>query len=201
MRVNKVAKIKQKHRVNTNTKKDSVCSVKVEAVTFDKLWSSFPNGDPPPYIDKKTGLPPKGFSNQCSIRASTAIHGAGVEMKSFKGVTVSVDGNRLAIRAEELANWLKSQPFCGLPQKPEDISGEEWDTKIQGRTGIIFFKDYWKRPGEKTPSGDHIDLWNGSRLTSRLTSFIELTLGIRESTFLELSNFGKGSQILFWEVK
>ncbi|WP_429267926.1 T6SS effector amidase Tae4 family protein [Paraburkholderia sp. EB58] len=39
--------------------------------------------------------------------------------------------------------------------------------KETGRTGIIFFGSYWRRClKEKDPSDDHIDLWNGERLTA-----------------------------------
>jgi hypothetical protein len=60
-----------------------------------------------PYVDK-SGDPPKGFENQCAIKVSVALHAAGVDMKSFRGAAVTVDGKRLAIRAEELAAWLKT---------------------------------------------------------------------------------------------
>ena len=41
--------------------------------------------------------------------------------------------------------WL--QPFCGLPKKPEDITGKDWKSKDKGRTGIIMFHAYWTRDG------------------------------------------------------
>ena len=36
---------------------------------------------------------------------------------------------------------------------------------INGRTGIVFFQNYWGT-GQQ---GDHIDMWNGTRMTDRLT--------------------------------
>lgn len=74
--------------------------------------------------------PPKGFENQCAIKVSVALHAAGVDMKSFRGATVTVDGKRLAIRAEELAAWLKTQHLIGLPLKPENVTGKEWQEKV-----------------------------------------------------------------------
>ncbi len=70
----------QQARIKTNTLKNSVCSVDVDKVTFATLWQSYPTT--PPYIDPKTGKPPRYDENQCAIKVSVAIHGAGIEMKS-----------------------------------------------------------------------------------------------------------------------
>jgi hypothetical protein len=69
---------------------------------------------------------------------------------------------------------------------------------------VIYFADYWRRPGEKNPSGDHIDLWNGSRLTASglegaLVTIARFSLGI-DSGF-GFSDLGKSKTILFWEVR
>lgn len=196
----------QQARIRTNTTKDSVCKVGVESVTFARLWGSYPSGHP--YVDPKTGKPPAGFSNQCAIKVSLAIHGAGVEMKSFRGGAIKMNGLTTAYVAEQLAAWLKLQPFCGLPKAPEDVTGKDWQGKIAGRTGIIFFANYWKREGESTrPTGDHIDLWNKTRLTSNPANFVR-RLGISSIQWLpglladyNFSDLAGSTQILFWEVK
>lgn len=196
----------QRARVQTNTTRDSVCSVQVEAVTFAKLWAAYPGGHP--YVDAKTGKPPPGFSNQCAIKVSIAIHGAGIEMKSFRGAAVKMNGLTTAYVAEQLAGWLKLQPFCGLPPAAEDIAGKDWQDKIKARKGIIFFANYWRRPGETTTAtGDHIDLWNGSRLTANAPNLVR-RLGITSIQWLpgpladyNFSDLGSSTTILFWEVK
>ena len=126
-------------------------------------------------------------------------------MRSFKGATVAVSSKRAAVRAQELADWLKLQPFCGLPSKPEEITGSNWQVKIKGRTGIVFFKDYWTRTGERSPSGDHIDLWKGSKLTatgvlSQAETFMRFTIGFSSVLYM-YSDLGKSTQILFREIK
>jgi hypothetical protein len=199
----------QQARVRTNTTRDSVCSVQVEAVAFAKLWESYPGGHP--YVDPKTGKPPPGYSNQCAIKVSIAIHGVGIQMKSFRGAAVKVNGLPCASLAAELAGWLKLQPFCGLPKSPEAVTGPDWQDNIRGKTGIIYFANYWARDaGEKSsdkPTGDHIDLWNGSRLTATGMSFFS-TLGRRlglnslgAGTSWGYSDLGKSTEILFWEIK
>ncbi|SEO56742.1 Type VI secretion system (T6SS), amidase effector protein 4 [Duganella sp. CF517] len=195
--------LKQHAKVKTNTTKDSVCKIDVPVVRFADLWKSYPKSSP--YLDPKTGAPPPGYDNQCAIKVSWAIQGVGVQMVSFKQAAVSVDGKKLAIRAEELAAWLKKQPFCGLPKAPVAVTGKDWTKKIAGRTGILFFKNYWQRDGERDPSGDHIDLWNGSRLTSTgflgsLETFARFTMGIQSLPRL-YSDLGGSSEILFWEIK
>jgi len=198
--------IVQQARVRTNTTKESVCSIQVDAVTFANLWESYPSGRP--YVDHKTGKPPKGYENQCAIKVSKAIHGAGIEMKSFRGASVKLNNRNAAILATQLANWLKLQPFCGLPKEPENITGKDWESKIKGRSGIIYFEDYWRRAGEThTTTGDHIDLWDGSSLTPSAVNNVR-RLGMRSIQWLpwpldafNYSDLGNSTQILFWEVK
>uniref|UniRef100_UPI000D39FEC9 type VI secretion system amidase effector protein Tae4 n=1 Tax=unclassified Variovorax TaxID=663243 RepID=UPI000D39FEC9 len=191
--------LKQSSQIRTNARSQSICNIPVPAVTFSALWKSYPGS--PPYIDPKTGDPPKGYEDQCAMKTSVAIHGAGIEMKSFNGATVNVNGKKLAIRAEELGSWLAQQPFCGLPRKPENVTGKDWQKTIPKRTGIVFFKDYWLRKGEKAPSGDHIDLWDGSSLSPGWGSFYRFTLGFRSSWIFDLSDLGESREILFWEIK
>lgn len=199
----------QKARVRTNTTKESVCSVQVQAAEFANLWASYPSAYP--YVDPKTGKPPPGYENQCAIKVSVAIHGVGVEMKSFRGAAERVGGLPAALLASQLAAWLKQQPFCGLPKAPENVTGADWQDKIRSRTGIVYFADYWTRNAKEKasgrPTGDHIDLWNGSRLTATGRSFFS-TMGRRlglgsfgAGTSWGYSDLGRSSEILFWEIK
>lgn len=198
--------IRQQARVRTNTTKDSICTLKVEPVTFARLWAAYPAGHP--YVDPRTGKPPAGYENQCAIKVCVAIHGAGIEMKSFRGAAVKMNGLTTAIVAAQLAAWLKLQPFCGLPQAPENITGKGWEARIQSRTGIVYFENYWRRSGETTTAtGDHVDLWNGSRLTANAPNLVR-RLGITSIQWLpgplasyNFSDLGNSTTILFWEVK
>jgi len=44
----------------------------------------------------------------------------------------------------------------------EKVNPDSFQETLKDRTGIIFFKDYWRRGNEPVNgrSGDHIDLWN-----------------------------------------
>lgn len=214
--------LKQQSAVRTNIRRDSVCRVGVEPVTFAKLWANYVKGTP--YKDAKTGEVPPGFENQCAIRMSATLHKVGVEMKSFTPANVDLkaggktigrillDGKFAAVRADEMASWLKRQPFCGLPTAPENVSGADWEKKVHGRTGIIFFGDYWARDGETAAnlSGGHIDLWNKDTLTPSVESFLRFRAGInsipnpldwaRGRSGNWYSDLGKARTIFFFEV-
>lgn len=172
-------------------------------VRFADLWETYPTRHP--YLDKETGKSPKGYENQCAIKVSVALHKVGIEMKSFAGAAVDVDGRKAAVRAEQLANWLKKQPFPALPAAPAMVAGTDWQDKIDGKTGIIYFANYWKREGETDkPTGDHIDLWNRRRLTNNgflgtMQTFLRFTLKIHTGPgFSDLRN---STEILFWEIQ
>jgi hypothetical protein len=80
----------------------------------------------------------------------------------------------------------------------------------EGSTGIIAFRNYWARSlKEKDPSGGHIDLWNGNRLTissgEGLLGVIGRGIGVHSAHFpgttYGYSDLRKATEILFWEIK
>lgn len=198
--------------VTTNSTPDSVMVVNLKVLTFEQLWSNYPSGDP--YDDP-------AYDNQCAIRLSVMLHRSGIEMKSFSEKLIKpspgrksigrimLDGKPTATRADELAEWLKLRPFAGLPN-PENITGSNWESKVAGRTGIIAFKNYWARSSnESNPSGGHIDLWNGKRLTisgaEGLVGVIGRHIGVSNAhipgTTIGYSDLGRATEILFWEIR
>jgi len=172
-------------------------------IEFVKLWNAYP--DKKPYLDAKTGEPPSGYENQCAIKVSVALHGAGVDMTSFKGRQVLLAGHKAAVGASQLAEWLEKQRIQGIPAHPQNITGPTWQDTIKGRTGIVYFANYWLRSGEtRNPTGDHIDLWNGWRLTaSGLAGAVVTVLrfGLGVDTGPGFSDLGKATKILFWEIR
>ncbi|MGX8883165.1 type VI secretion system amidase effector protein Tae4 [Methylovorus sp. SPW-M1] len=191
-------------KVQTNTIKDSICSVEIKPIKFSELWDNYVSGNP--YND------PNGYyKNQCAIRVSSTFHKVGIKMLSFSQKTVKpmpgkptlgrilLNGLPTATRAYELAEWLKLVPFCGLPQKPENITGYDWVSKVKNRTGIIFFNGYWLQDGDNSEAltGGHIDLWNGDKLTGFGT-------GLRVHWNIVIdgiwSDFRKSKSILFFPI-
>lgn len=114
------------------------------SLNFHKLWSSYPKDQFP-----CSG----GWANQCAIRVSIALEGAGFSLSGFAGPNVCGHGHVRG--AESLADHLWVHLFyC---QKFSGGSGAL--KKISGRTGIVFFRNL---TGFRGGQGDHIDLWDGS---------------------------------------
>lgn len=184
----------QQAKVRTNTVKDSVCKIDVPAVKFSDLWDAYPSSDPCDAKDKDGN---KLFSNQCAIRVSYALKKSGVTFKSYPAkrkcwVHPSEDH---CLAAKELADWLELQPFIGC-KKAEVITGENWRDKVIDRTGILCFEDYYA-PSHGS-GGDHIDLWNGSRMTD-LSSSLRTRFGI-VIPFGVWSDLRKAKKIRFFPV-
>ncbi|WP_081059627.1 type VI secretion system amidase effector protein Tae4 [Burkholderia stagnalis] len=199
-------------KVRSNDTPQSRKSIPVPAITFKELWDNFPSGNP---YDNPA------YTNQCAIRLSVTLHRVGVDMKSFNAKTVKpmtgaktigrilLDGKSTATRADELGEWLQLQPFAGLP-KADNVTRSDWESKVNGRTGIIQFSRYWTRDGEakENASGGHIDLWNGFRLTVRSAPGVFATYGrvlglqaLLPGTSIGWSDLRNSTQILFWEIK
>lgn len=204
-------------KVRTNSTPLSEKTVQLKALTFQQLWNAYPKEDP---YDDPTGE----YQNQCAIRMSVTFHAIGSSMKSFSQKVLKpmpgkqtlgrlvLNRKATATRAYELAEWLKLRPFLGVG-KPENITGQDWQNKIKGRTGIIYFFGYWRQEGDSADalSGGHIDLWNKDTLTPSAVSFWRFRIGvpsmINPLDYLRgrrgnwYSDLADSKEILFWEVK
>jgi hypothetical protein len=160
--------------------------------TFAQLWANHPTiqGDAP-VLDKKV------YENQCAISMSAALMRSGVDLKSFTGArSWQAEGPKYPIRAEELAEWLDKNAAV-LPGKITKFAGKDVPgsfDKIDGKTGVIFIKDYYG-PGL---GGDHIDLFNKNRLTD-LSSWFRIATGFHIQGFW--SDYKKAKAIWFWQVQ
>lgn len=168
------------------------------AIEFQTIWDNYPSDDP--CRDPSTGKVPAAYSNQCAIRVGFALEKSGVNFSSFQGgrCPFGAQNGGMVAGAQELANWLSTPKFAGCP-RPETYDGKTAFKKIDGRTGIVFLANYWQRPGESgnTRTGDHIDLWNGSRMTAR-SSWFRVQLGISwDGTW---SDFRRATKVLFWPI-
>jgi hypothetical protein len=125
----------KKTQVQTNSTRGSIKEMPLKALAFQDLWANYPSGDP---YDNCA------YKDQCAIRMSVAFHHVGIEMKSFSSRLVHpqsgqpsigriiINGQVTATRADELGEWLRLQPFAGLP-KAENITGPDWESKVKGR--------------------------------------------------------------------
>src|SRR5262245_29074093 len=174
-------------------------------VVFKDLWYRHPANNSIQYpciapynltslegVQVKQGFPV--FGNQCAIRMGVALKNAGATVRLQ---TCGVHGaeEQHVIRAAELARGLAGTSIDGIG-KVERIVGTEaahFYKKLFGRTGIIYVQDYWKRHGETTPTGDHIDVWNGYRSSTKWLMEWFSWLGY-------YSNYAQAKEVWFWEV-
>ncbi|GLS26146.1 T6SS effector amidase Tae4 family protein [Marinibactrum halimedae] len=164
----------------------------MQKVTFSTLWDNYPS-DP---------CDTTKFKNQCAIKVGTALAKSGVDTTKLvskkRHCWFHDTSHGHVLSAEELAAGLMKNKIPGI-SKGVEIDAMNFKAKVAGQKGIIFFKDYWLRSNdrENRPTGDHIDLWNGSRLTD-LTSWIRIQMGIVYDGVW--SDFEKSKKIIFWRV-
>jgi hypothetical protein len=166
---------------------------------FELMWNNFPNKE----AVKKTCTNKQKDSNNpfgdyCAIMMSECFIRSGIDVSLFKGNRCwSHQGKKHVLLAEDFASGLKSRTppgFGGL----EKVQPGSFQSTLDSKTGVIFFKDYWQRGSESfsTRSGDHIDLWNKDQITGSgmfMRSVYEF--------FGAVSDLNKCKEIWFWEVK
>lgn len=166
----------------------------MKPIKFRELWKSY---------SKDAPCDEKHFSNQCAIRVGNALAKCGVKTTTLvpksRHCWFHKDAEGHVLSASELADGLKKVRIEGVHSAVE-ISPINFKTTIAGKKGIIYFEDYWLRAEDRRdkPTGDHIDLWNGSRLTD-ITSWLRVQLGLSYEGVW--SDFEKAKKVLFWRVE
>ncbi len=181
-------------------------------IEFKDLWRGHPINEslstpciaPKDIVNLENKPVSKGFPvflNQCAIRMGIALRRAGVQPSQISGCAychVHPRSEMHFINATALARAIARANIAGVGPL-EKYSGEDaakFYPKIFGRTGIMFIQDYWHRSGERgrQPTGDHIDIWNGYRSSSKWLMEWFSWLGY-------YSNYAGAREIWFWEVK
>jgi len=152
-------------------------------------------------MHRHSGIRPKKGSSshnepQHVCRGALNIPSPGCGSPCVRRCEFGARGNGMVLRAQELADWLNTKPFAHCPTSIQ-LEGKSFHKKIAARKGIVFFKDYWMRDGEKSPTGDHIDLWNMDRLTPSWQSFTRFTLGIGRIPGI-YSDLENSRSVVFW---
>lgn len=140
------------------------------------------------------------FANQCAIRMGVALRRAGVTADQLPGMVHCGHHPRERmhfIRANQLANGIAraNLPGVGPIRKITGDDVAKFYPELFGKRGIIFIKDYWHRSTDAagSPTGDHIDVWNGYRSTAKWLMEWFFWLGY-------YSNYAGAKEIWFWEV-
>ncbi|MFW5444271.1 MAG: type VI secretion system amidase effector protein Tae4 [Methylococcaceae bacterium] len=194
----------QAGQITTNNKGNSLLVVQKKSITFKDLWSNYPSNEIK-HINPTTKK--DEFGNHCAINVSHSLYKCGVLLKSFTGAkcwycpTPNKQNKGVhVIRAQELATYLNKKPFAGCP--PSIDVTKDFKNSVKGKTGIVFFKDYWQRSNESSRTGDHIDLWDGNELASIgfILTWVRTTFPYFSEENLEMSDLQKSKSILFWEI-
>ncbi|MCK0163294.1 T6SS effector amidase Tae4 family protein [Marinobacter sp. S6332] len=175
-------------------------------ITFRKLWENHPTikGDDNPCV--KDGK--KNFQNQCAIRVGAALARCGFNTRALPGARHCWYHDKSAghvLAAQELASALAELTIPGIGSV-QRLSAKEFMEKADGKNGVVFFKNYWQRSSDRegSPTGDHIDFWNGSRLTDRMTwARFHLRVGGFGMHSLPQgpSDYLAAEEVWFWEVQ
>ena len=167
--------------------------------TFSTLWSKFPDPNAMKKLcvnKQKHSQSP--FGNYCAINLSECFNRSGIFVNQAPGRKCwSHKGAHHLLLAEDFARWLNLARPAGFG-KTENIAPRDFQSTLEGKRGVVFFKDYWRRgtEAEANRSGDHIDLWNKDEITSSSMMW----RGVIE--FLGLvSDLNASKKIWFWEVK
>lgn len=181
-------------------------------VQFIDLWRAHP-------INESTVLPclapqdvttPEGVQvaagrpvlpDQSAVRMGITLRRSGVsitELGSIPTCGVHPASDMHIANAADLATALRRVRLPGFAPV-EIIEGDEvrdFYSKIVGRTGVIYIKDYWMRAsdGLGQPTGDTIDVWNGYRTSAQWLMEWFSWAGY-------YSNYPGAREIWFWEVK
>lgn len=156
--------------------------------SFDALWSAHPviggNGST---LDRGK------YPLQCAINLFAAMLGAGFDMSTYSGrLSERKGGHRYGLSAEEFARWL-DQRKCGIGGSVKLKDADPF-AQIKNKTGIIYFANFYGR------TGDHIDLFNGVRMTRR-TSWLRIHLDITVlEEYFDWGDYREAEEIRFWLV-
>lgn len=137
------------------------------SVTYQNIWDKHPYPNNPCDTSQ--------FPDQCAIRMGVALHDAGVNLKTYKGIRCwSNHKPGHILRAQELADWMAKQTdtFGKVQIRKRKVTHADF----AGKTGLVFIQDGWG------PT-DHIDVWNGSQLKGGSPDY-----------------FSRGIQVWFWEL-
>lgn len=196
------------------------CQTSIADVQFKQLWTNHPmiRGNPFPVkmphgisnSSIKVGEP--AFPDQSAARLGIALRRSGVGRKYFQNLATShfhPKEKMYFLRCQGLALALARNEIPGIGPREVLCRGNcesRWVPQIWGRTGIVFFKDYWREPNcssrYSSRIGDHIDLWNGYRTTgdSLVTHFFVLSK-FPARLIPMFGQYDKADEVWFWEVR
>lgn len=160
----------------------------IKTTLWEKIYAKYPT----PYTKKPCT---DDYYNQCAIRMSIALLGAGinlqgVENKTNPGGQIKCSHGHV-LGAYNLKEYIIDNNLFGKAIQYNGMQDSEVLKKVKNTTGILFFEEFQEDntdDGTDNPNRStnyrHIEVWNGQRLLS----------GFDEQMF-------KAKVILFWKIK
>jgi Zn-finger nucleic acid-binding protein len=171
----------------------------MSVIKFQELWDSHPlNFSQPENFPCRNDDGTPTYTNECAIKMSLALSGAGVNMDICRKTKCDFQkrGHKNhIIRAQELADWLATPTMLGNPKtfvQPKIKTKEEYAKtaylNMVNKKGIVFFQDFYAPTPQSSNTGDHIDVWN-----------IHMMSGDPNGD--RINYFQRTPHIWFWEIK
>lgn len=141
-----------------------------------------------------------GVTNQCAVRMSVALERCGFSLNAFdparrvhRGRSRCVLSIQHVLGANELAKYLKR--IWGDPIKFRGRSKDTAQESLAGRKGVIYFNNCFRRAGQASKRGDHIDLWNGEKYYNQI-----INVGAGGDANPEARLFGRSNAVWFFPL-
>ncbi len=160
-------------------------------IKFAELWKNHPLNWSPSEAHpcrKPDGTWEPSLDNQCAIKMSIALAGAGINMSACSERKCWFKGHKNHVLvAQKLADWLSRSAQLGTPKKfirrqtKEAVFQQTVVSAINGKQGIVFCQNFWGANNQ----GDHLDVWNGLAMSGNLLH----------------DYFGRSANVWFWEIK
>jgi hypothetical protein len=147
----------------------------------------------------------RGATNQCAVRMSIALYRAGFGLESFPrrdrvhsgNGNCETNGAAHVLGALELARFLREalgDPQTFSPARRGRGCAAAFN-EIRPAHGIVYFNNCFRREGEATAQGDHIDLFNGAQYFNQI---LRPRAAGDETTGGDL--FGRADGVWFWPL-
>lgn len=141
-----------------------------------------------------------GVTNQCAVRMSVALERCGFSLSAFDPAN-RVHRNRRSCQcdvqhvlgANELARYLTR--MWGVPETFNGDAGHNAATTLDGRTGVIYFDNCFRRQADGPKTGDHIDLWTGTQYYNQI-----IYVGAGGDAGASATLFGRAEAVWFYPL-
>jgi hypothetical protein len=171
-----------------------------DSLKFNTLWYNYPSKQIEHLGKNKKDI----YENHCAINVSEALYQSGIRYAGNCTAQSCPNGGGHIIRATDLKIKIDASTKNVKTIIRTSLKGSTYESFVKGKTGIIYFEDYWHRPtdAEGVRTGDHIDLWDGNETASdgAFWTWVRQTFPQLAERY-NSSDLSKSKIVIFWEIK